>query len=570
MLDVMIEEDGKPVRAKAVLKLDDSKAGDGIVVSDSIGDVSELEGKIIAYQKHDAGEYLFREFCEQHGVDFLALVHPWDHTSASDAADRSEALVDVQRQEVSDATERFEAQVTQERVDGLLDPASLPLSGGDRAVGIAAAPSGTGYWVATASGDVQAMGGAADAGGLDTGEQVVAIAAAPGGGYWLLTAAGRVAAFGGAEDFGGLGSDVPTAAMVSLAAHPAGGGYWALDRAGGVHAFGSAADLGSAVDQPLAKVTRFVSTGDFDTVAVPPSEAPTEAVAILPTPTGEGYWLAAKDGGVFSYGDASFEGSAGGTKLNAPIVAMAATPTATASGPTGKWSVPVASFAARHTPYGYLPIDGIGQYNKSVQSMLFGGDSPLIAEGRMLTVQSRAIWGFGDAPRLEEALIEQHFTQPPPRFTEASLIKRMEELGIGRPSTYAATITVLQDRNYVRLEKRALIPEDRGRLVTAFLEKFFTRYVEFGFTASDLEATMKAKPREPSPEVDDDRPEHRRPFAGDRCGDRATARQRRLRRGARGRRGPSTGGGRTRPGRPRGACPGRRAARCGGAGQGPA
>ena len=77
-----------PVRAKAVLKLDDSKAGDGIVVSDSIGDVSELEGKIIAYQKHDAGEYLFREFCEQHGVDFLALVHPWDHTSASDAADR--------------------------------------------------------------------------------------------------------------------------------------------------------------------------------------------------------------------------------------------------------------------------------------------------------------------------------------------------------------------------------------------------------------------------------------------------------------------------------------------------
>jgi DNA topoisomerase I len=89
----------------------------------------------------------------------------------------------------------------------------------------------------------------------------------------------------------------------------------------------------------------------------------------------------------------------------------------------------------------------------------------------------------GDAPRLEEALIEQHFTQPPPRFTEASLIKKMEELGIGRPSTYAATISVLQDRNYVRLEKRALIPEDRGRLVTAFLESFFERYVEYGFTA---------------------------------------------------------------------------------------
>ena len=89
----------------------------------------------------------------------------------------------------------------------------------------------------------------------------------------------------------------------------------------------------------------------------------------------------------------------------------------------------------------------------------------------------------GDHPKLEEALIEQHFTQPPPRYTEASLIKKMEELGIGRPSTYAATISVLQDRNYVRLEKRALIPEDRGRIVTAFLENFFKKLVEYGFTA---------------------------------------------------------------------------------------
>ena len=89
----------------------------------------------------------------------------------------------------------------------------------------------------------------------------------------------------------------------------------------------------------------------------------------------------------------------------------------------------------------------------------------------------------GDTPALKKCDIEQHFTQPPPRFTEASLIKKMEELGIGRPSTYAATISVLRDRDYVRLEKRALIPEDRGRLVTAFLESFFTKYVEFGFTA---------------------------------------------------------------------------------------
>ncbi len=78
---------------------------------------------------------------------------------------------------------------------------------------------------------------------------------------------------------------------------------------------------------------------------------------------------------------------------------------------------------------------------------------------------------------------KQHFTEPPPRYTEASLIKRMEELGIGRPSTYTSTLTVLRDREYVRLEKRQLLPEDKGRLVTAFLENFFNKYVEYDFTA---------------------------------------------------------------------------------------
>ena len=81
---------------------------------------------------------------------------------------------------------------------------------------------------------------------------------------------------------------------------------------------------------------------------------------------------------------------------------------------------------------------------------------------------------------------EQHATQPPPRYTEASLVKRLEELGIGRPSTYASILQVLQDRAYVRLDKKRFIPEDRGRLVTAFLESFFERYVEYNFTA-DLE-----------------------------------------------------------------------------------
>jgi DNA topoisomerase-1 len=79
--------------------------------------------------------------------------------------------------------------------------------------------------------------------------------------------------------------------------------------------------------------------------------------------------------------------------------------------------------------------------------------------------------------------IGQHFTEPPPRFTEATLVKRMEELGIGRPSTYASTLAVLKERDYVRIDKKRLIPEDKGRIVTAFLESFFTRYVGYDFTA---------------------------------------------------------------------------------------
>ena len=78
---------------------------------------------------------------------------------------------------------------------------------------------------------------------------------------------------------------------------------------------------------------------------------------------------------------------------------------------------------------------------------------------------------------------EQHFTAPPPRFTEASLVKRLEELGIGRPSTYATIISVLQERKYVKVEKLRFIPEDRGRIVTVFLENYFKKYVEYDFTA---------------------------------------------------------------------------------------
>ncbi len=102
--------------------------------------------------------------------------------------------------------------------------------------------------------------------------------------------------------------------------------------------------------------------------------------------------------------------------------------------------------------------------------------------------ESRRLPNMREKERLARGAVtpNQHFTQPPPRYTEASLVKKLEELGIGRPSTYAAILQVLQDRNYVRLDKRRFVPEDRGRLVTAFLTSFFERYVEYNFTA-DLE-----------------------------------------------------------------------------------
>ena len=99
-------------------------------------------------------------------------------------------------------------------------------------------------------------------------------------------------------------------------------------------------------------------------------------------------------------------------------------------------------------------------------------------QDRMLPAMSER-----DAIRRGEVTAEQHFTQPPPRYSEASLVKKMEEIGIGRPSTYASILTVLRDRNYVQLENRRFIPEDRGRLVTAFLTSFFERYVDTQFTA---------------------------------------------------------------------------------------
>lgn len=95
----------------------------------------------------------------------------------------------------------------------------------------------------------------------------------------------------------------------------------------------------------------------------------------------------------------------------------------------------------------------------------------------------------GEAVARQDVTPEQHFTQPPPRYSEASLVKKLEELGIGRPSTYASILQVLQDREYVRLDRRRFVPEDRGRLVTTFLSSFFDRYVQYNFTA-DLETQL--------------------------------------------------------------------------------
>lgn len=124
------------------------------------------------------------------------------------------------------------------------------------------------------------------------------------------------------------------------------------------------------------------------------------------------------------------------------------------------------------------------------QVVLFDGFMRVYEEGR-----DDAPTGDDDDKRLPqvmqgEALAkgditpEQHFTQPPPRYTEATLVKRMEELGIGRPSTYASIVTTIQDREYVRKESNRLFPEDKGRIVTMFLLNFFKRYVEYDFTAS--------------------------------------------------------------------------------------
>ncbi|HJT41766.1 MAG TPA: DNA topoisomerase, partial [Sphingobium sp.] len=134
-------------------------------------------------------------------------------------------------------------------------------------------------------------------------------------------------------------------------------------------------------------------------------------------------------------------------------------------------------------------VDGTGQHalRATGQVVIFPGFLALYEEGRddAEDDDSKLLprLAVGDAPAKKKVSAEQHFTQPPPRYSEASLVKKLEELGIGRPSTYASTLQVLKDRDYVRIEKNRFFAEESGRLVTAFLERFFERYVSYDFTA---------------------------------------------------------------------------------------
>ena len=128
------------------------------------------------------------------------------------------------------------------------------------------------------------------------------------------------------------------------------------------------------------------------------------------------------------------------------------------------------------------------------QVILFDGFLRIYEEGRddeVIEDEDKRLPQLNESEKADKRSVkpEQHFTQPPPRFTEATLVKRMEELGIGRPSTYASIVTTIQDRGYVSRDRNRLVPEDKGRLVIAFLENYFRRYVGYGFTA-ELEAQL--------------------------------------------------------------------------------
>lgn len=190
---------------------------------------------------------------------------------------------------------------------------------------------------------------------------------------------------------------------------------------------------------------------------------------------------------------------------NAQEAHEAIRPTDFAAGPAGRglagnearlyrliWTRAVASQMAsarlERTTIDLASEDGSVALRATGSVITFPGFLALYAEGRDEADeedgQRLPALAAGDRPALVEAVKAQHSTEPPPRYSEASLVKKLEELGIGRPSTYASILEVLKDRAYVRLEKKRFHAEDKGRLVTAFLERFFPRYVSYDFTAS--------------------------------------------------------------------------------------
>jgi DNA topoisomerase I len=129
--------------------------------------------------------------------------------------------------------------------------------------------------------------------------------------------------------------------------------------------------------------------------------------------------------------------------------------------------------------YGFRATGAVVRFDGFLRLYQEGRDDEDDEDSNRLPAMAR-----GDRLGVEKIIANQHFTEPPPRYSEASLIKKLEELGIGRPSTYTAILVVLRERGYVRVDKKRLVPEDKGQLVTAFLESFFRRYVEYDFTAN--------------------------------------------------------------------------------------
>jgi hypothetical protein len=239
-----------------------------------------------------------------------------------------------------------------------------------RRVGMAATPSGKGYWIADSAGHVYPNGNAAffgDLSGVALAEPIVGVAATPTGkGYWMAGADGGVFSFGDAGFHGSEGGKALAEPVVGMAATADGGGYWLVAGDGGVFSFGDAQFYGSAGGVNLNK----------------------PVVGMAATPTGKGYWLVAADGGIFAYGDAQFYGSAGGTPLNQPVVGMAATESG-----MGYWLVASDGGIFSYGDAGFHGSAGGTTLNQPVVGMSATADDG----GYWLVAADGGIFSYGDA-----------------------------------------------------------------------------------------------------------------------------------------------------------------------------